>query len=127
MLTIYDKSRFCREDSEETIYIYRYIVVHYFTTKALSESIRLLLAYGGLEFEDHRVEEEDWEAFKPSNNALRVLEIDGKKYAQSVAIARYLGKKFKINGANIEEEFEIDQNVDYPNSIDEMVNIYVTS
>lgn len=46
-----------------------------------------------------------------------VLEIDGRMYAQSVAIARYLGKHFKINGDNIEEEFEIDQNVYYLNSI----------
>lgn len=46
-----------------------------------------------------------------------VLEIDGKMYAQSVAIARYLGKHFKINGDNIEEEFEIDQNVYFLNSI----------
>ncbi|CAH2093199.1 unnamed protein product [Euphydryas editha] len=95
------------------------IVLHYFDVKALGESIRLLLTYGGLEFVDHRVDEKDWESVKPSMpfGQMPVLEIDGKQYAQSVAIARYLGKKFKINGENIEEEFEIDQNVDYLNSI----------
>jgi glutathione S-transferase len=46
-----------------------------------------------------------------------VLDIDGKKYAQSFAIARYLGHKYGVAGANIEEDFEIDQNMDFVNDI----------
>ena len=46
-----------------------------------------------------------------------ILEIDGKKYAQSMAIARYLGRKYGVAGADIEEDFEIDQNVEFVNDI----------
>ncbi|KAJ2940407.1 hypothetical protein O0L34_g86 [Tuta absoluta] len=46
-----------------------------------------------------------------------VMEIDGKQYAQSLAIARYLGRKYGLNGADIEEDFEIDQNVEFLNDI----------
>ncbi|XP_046969313.1 glutathione S-transferase 2-like [Vanessa cardui] len=94
-------------------------VFHYFPVKALGESARLLLAYGGQEFEDNRVTMEDWPAFKPSTpfGQMPVLEIDGKKYAQSMAIARYLGRKFGLSGDDIEMDFEIDQNIEFVNDI----------
>ncbi|KAI8439705.1 hypothetical protein MSG28_013399 [Choristoneura fumiferana] len=46
-----------------------------------------------------------------------VMDIDGKQYAQSYAIARYLGRKYGLAGADIEEDFQIDQNVEYLNDI----------
>lgn len=46
-----------------------------------------------------------------------VLEIDGKSYAQSFAISRYLGRKYGVSGADVEEDLEIDQNVDFVNDI----------
>ncbi|XP_045522909.1 glutathione S-transferase 2-like isoform X2 [Pieris brassicae] len=46
-----------------------------------------------------------------------VLEIDGKAYAQSFAISRYLGRKYGLSGADAEEDLEIDQNVDFVNDI----------
>lgn len=39
---------------------------HYFNLKALGEPIRLLFAYGGIEYEDVRVESADWPALKSS-------------------------------------------------------------
>jgi hypothetical protein len=54
---------------------------------------------------------------------LPVLEIDGKKYAQSFAISRYLGRKYGLSGANIEEDFEIDMNLDFVNDIRASKNI----
>ncbi|CAH0401036.1 unnamed protein product [Chilo suppressalis] len=54
---------------------------------------------------------------------LPVLEIDGKQYAQSLAIGRYLGRKYGLSGADIEEDFEIDQNVDFVNDIRANTNI----
>ncbi|XP_050677249.1 glutathione S-transferase 2-like isoform X1 [Leptidea sinapis] len=95
------------------------IVFHYFPVKALGESTRLLLAYGGEDFEDHRVPMEQWPDFKPSTpfGQMPVLEIDGKKYAQSLATGRYLGHKYGLAGANIEEDFEIDQNIEFVNDI----------
>nr|AMY26653.1 glutathione S-transferase sigma 1 [Chilo suppressalis] len=91
----------------------------YFPVKALGESTRLLLAYGGQEFEDFRINPETWPELKPKTplGQLPVLEIDGKQYAQSLAIGRYLGRKYGLSGADIEEDFEIDQNVDFVNDI----------
>jgi hypothetical protein len=43
---------------------------------------------------------------------LPVLEIDGKQVHQSIAICRYLGKKFGLNGSNDCEALEIDMIVD---------------
>lgn len=44
---------------------------------------------------------------------LPVLEIDGKRYSQSLAICRYLGEKYGLAGDNDEEAMEIDQIVDF--------------
>lgn len=41
-----------------------------------------------------------------------ILEFDGKKVIQSVAICRYLAKKLGIAGSNDFEAFEIDSIVD---------------
>ncbi|XP_039756717.1 glutathione S-transferase 2-like isoform X2 [Pararge aegeria] len=91
------------------------IAVYYFPLKALGEGIRLLLAYGGEEFEDCRITKEEWADVKPTMpfGQMPILEIDGKKYAQSSAIVRYLGRKYGLVGKNIEEDFEIDQNIEF--------------
>ncbi|XP_052755103.1 glutathione S-transferase 2-like [Galleria mellonella] len=95
------------------------VSVYYFPIKGLGESIRLLLAYGGQEFEDVRIPKEIWPQRRSiaAFGQVPVLEIDGKRYAQSVAISRYLGRKYGLTGANIEEDFLIDQNVDFVNEI----------
>nr|UQQ66583.1 glutathione S-transferase sigma 6 [Conogethes punctiferalis] len=92
---------------------------YYFPIKALGESIRLLLAYGGQKFEDNRVTLEKWPEYKPLTpfGQIPVLVIDGKQYTQSLAIGRYLGRKYGLSGADLEEDFEIDQNVDFINDI----------
>lgn len=41
-----------------------------------------------------------------------VLEVDGKKIAQSVAICRYVGNLGKLSGDNELDKFEIDSVVD---------------
>ncbi|XP_075980043.1 glutathione S-transferase 2-like [Anticarsia gemmatalis] len=92
------------------------VTLYYFQAKAAVEGIRTLLAYGGQEFEDRRLEfGEEWLKFKPNTplGTLPVLNIDGKEYATCLAISRYLGKKYGLIGDNDEEAFEIDQNVDY--------------
>ncbi|XP_049702481.2 glutathione S-transferase 2 [Helicoverpa armigera] len=90
------------------------VVFYYFPVKALGEPSRLLMAYGGQEFEDRRISKgEGWDEFKPKTpfGQMPVLEMDGKLYAQSYAIARYFGTKFGLAGDNLEEALEIDQNV----------------
>ncbi|KAJ8712539.1 hypothetical protein PYW07_005381 [Mythimna separata] len=90
------------------------VIFYYFDIKGRGESCRLLLAYGGQQFEDRRLTAEQWPAFKPKTRfgQLPILEIDGKQYAQSLAIARYLGRKFGLVGDTPEDALEIDQNVD---------------
>ncbi|CAB3234380.1 unnamed protein product [Arctia plantaginis] len=93
--------------------------LHYFNGRALGEGPRLLFAYGGQEFEDVRYTVQTWPAFKPKTlfGSVPVLFIDDKQYAQSLAISRYLGKKYGLVGDNDEENLEIDQNVDFVNDI----------
>ncbi|CAG4942546.1 unnamed protein product [Parnassius apollo] len=92
---------------------------YYFNLKSLGESCRLLLAYGGEEFEDQRVSMEEWAKLKPKTlfGQIPILEIDGKQYAQSNAICRYLGRKHGLAGSSIEEDLIIDQNVDFLHDI----------
>ncbi|KAJ0174440.1 hypothetical protein K1T71_009548 [Dendrolimus kikuchii] len=94
-------------------------VFYYFPVKALGEGPRMLLAYGNIEFEDKRIPMEEWATFKSKTpfGQMPVLEIDGKQYAQSIPIARLLGRKFGLAGSNEEEDFEIDQNVEFINDI----------
>ncbi|XP_072944772.1 glutathione S-transferase 2-like [Epargyreus clarus] len=91
------------------------VAVHYFNARGLGEGPRMLLAYGCQEFEDHRVEREDWPEFKPKTpfGQMPVLEWDGKMFSQSNAICRYLGHMYGLDGDNLEEDLEIDQNMDF--------------
>lgn len=38
----------------------------YFNIRGAAESIRFILSYGGIEFEDIRIEREQWPQIKPS-------------------------------------------------------------
>nr|AEB91973.1 glutathione S-transferase sigma 1 [Locusta migratoria] len=86
----------------------------YFAIKALGEPIRFLLSYGKIEFEDARLEFEQWPSMKASMpfGQVPVLEIDGKKTWQSLAICRYLGKLVGLAGANDWEDLQIDMAIE---------------
>lgn len=47
----------------------------YFNVKAMAEPIRYLLAYGGQEYEDVRVSDEEWTALKPSKYLYQISHI----------------------------------------------------
>ncbi|KAI4470748.1 glutathione s-transferase [Holotrichia oblita] len=100
------------------------ITLHYFDARWTTETVRLLLKYGGIEFEDHRIEKSVWGDIKPTMpfGHLPVIEADGKKAAQSIAIARYVAKKVKLIGANDWEDLEIDAIVDTLNDIKEKLS-----
>nr|WRX05953.1 GSTS1e [Helicoverpa armigera] len=95
------------------------VVYHYYREKAMGEANRLLMAYGGQEFEDHRISDEDWPAFKPNTpfGQMPVLELNGKKYAKTSAISRYFGRKYGLVGDTLEDAMEIDQNIDCLNEL----------
>ncbi|KAK7864589.1 hypothetical protein R5R35_003180 [Gryllus longicercus] len=88
--------------------------VTYFDIMALAEPIRYLLSYGGIEFEDVRVKGDDWPKLKNGTpfGKMPVLEVDGKKAHQSIAIARYLGKQVGLAGADDWQNLKIDATVD---------------
>ncbi|XP_012264442.2 uncharacterized protein LOC105690872 [Athalia rosae] len=82
----------------------------YFNFTGLGEPIRFLLNYGGVDFEDIRLEKDNFPAVKSQFplQQLPVLEIDGKVYCQSMAIIRLLAKKFNLFGSDPFETYEID-------------------
>lgn len=88
--------------------------VTYFELTGLGEPIRLLLSYGGLEFEDNRIPKDQWPAVKPSTpfGKMPLLEHNGKVAHQSLAICRYLAKQVKLVGRNDWEDLEIDAAAD---------------
>lgn len=94
--------------------------VTYFPVKALAEPIRLILSYAGQEFEDDRFDREDWPTkIKPTMpfGQVPVLEVDGKRINQSLAICRYLAKQYGLVGKDDWENLEIDSTVDTINDI----------
>lgn len=42
------------------------VKVYYFPAKAKAEGLRMMLAYGGQEFEDIRIPKDEWPQWKPS-------------------------------------------------------------
>nr|QGW08828.1 glutathione S-transferases [Sitobion avenae] len=86
----------------------------YFNLTARAEQIRFLLSYLNVDFEDVRIEHEQWPAIKPTMpfGQLPVLEIDGKTFNQSTAICRYLAKKAGLAGDDEWESLLVDIAVD---------------
>ncbi|KAK6993690.1 S-crystallin SL11 [Biomphalaria glabrata] len=82
----------------------------YFNGRGRAEVSRLILVAAGEQFEDVRLE-----TFLPEDKAktpfgqLPVLEIDGKMYAQSVAIATYLAREFGFYGETNLDALRIDE------------------
>ncbi|XP_078620470.1 glutathione S-transferase 1-like [Branchiostoma floridae x Branchiostoma japonicum] len=72
----------------------------YFTARGVAEFARLLFAAGGLEYEDVRVEGEQWQQLKPKTpmGQLPILEVDGTMICQSKAIGRLIAKKIGMAG-----------------------------
>ncbi|XP_077290068.1 glutathione S-transferase-like [Arctopsyche grandis] len=70
----------------------------YFDIRGMAECIRYMFAYFDVEFEDSRIAREDWPAIKEQQpfGKIPVLEVDEKQLSQSVAICRYLGKRFGL-------------------------------
>ncbi|NP_001165921.1 glutathione S-transferase S5 [Nasonia vitripennis] len=86
----------------------------YLNVTGLGEPLRFLLSYGGADFEDNRINFEDWPKQKPKMpmEQVPILEFDGKIYHQTRAIGRFLAKKYKLYGNDELQDLEIDLNVD---------------
>lgn len=93
----------------------------YFNGVGLAESIRLLFVYGGIPFEDDRIEVENWPKLKSSMPFGQVPLLEdkktGKKVNQSLAINRFVAKLVKLAGNNDWEDLEIDAVADTINDL----------
>lgn len=76
------------------------IKLTYFNAKGLSEGIRFILAYADAEFEDVRIEKEDWPAMKESehkfNNVNEIISYEKSNFKYSLTPSRYYQKRKSI-------------------------------
>ncbi|KAH9508175.1 Glutathione S-transferase 3 [Bulinus truncatus] len=95
----------------------------YFNARGRAEISRLVLTAAGQTFQDIRLTRDEWTSKKQDSpfGQLPVLEIDGRKYAQSLAIATYLAREFGLYGQTNEDGLAIDQvvqlSVDFSSSL----------
>uniref|UniRef100_A0A914VBI2 glutathione transferase n=1 Tax=Plectus sambesii TaxID=2011161 RepID=A0A914VBI2_9BILA len=83
----------------------------YLNMMGRAEHIRLIFAQAGVEYDDNRLTQEEWAAFKSKTpfGQIPVLEVDGKMLAQTGAITTYLAKQFGLNGKDDWEAAKIQQ------------------
>lgn len=86
--------------------------LRYFNVMGLGEPIRFLLSYGGMEFEDIRLNHpsDEWTGMKPTTpfGQLPTLEFNGKVYSQTLPICHYLAKQLNLLGKTDLDALEID-------------------
>jgi len=75
----------------------------YFDINGRAEVARLILAFAGVEFEDHRFSFEEWATIKPETpfGKVPVLYIDGIPLCENGAIVRYLASLHGLNGESL--------------------------
>ncbi|CAF3557928.1 unnamed protein product [Rotaria sp. Silwood1] len=88
--------------------------LYYFNTRGRAETARLILAAAGQKFDDIRYDQNQWQSHKSEMplGQLPVLEVDGVKIPQSLAIARFLAKQFHLAGKDNMEQAQADAVVD---------------
>lgn len=86
----------------------------YFNFAALAEPIRWIFKLAKVEFDDERIEPEDWPNQKArfASGQVPLLLVDGKELTQSAAIGRYLATKFGFVTGDPYLDFKSDQVVD---------------
>lgn len=83
----------------------------YFDARGRAEVSRLLFALAGQKYEDVRHTHDSWPAEKPNTpfGQAPCLDVDGKIYAQSTAIATFLAREFGFYGKTNLDGLKIDQ------------------
>lgn len=86
------------------------IKLTYFPFMGLGELPRLILHFGGVAFEDNRINPYFFPVLKSTLplGQLPVLEVEGKMYSQSMAIARYAAKVAGLSPEDPLQALEID-------------------
>lgn len=76
--------------------------LHYFNVRARGELVRLIFAAAGVEYDDHRIEFDEWPELKAHAplGQLPYLQVGDVKVPQSIAIARYAARETNLAGEN---------------------------
>ena len=86
-------------------------ILHYFGVNGRGAIPRAILTYAKANWTNDIIKKEDWPKIKKSElceyEFLPVLEVDGKKYCESIAIDSYLAEKFNLMGKNPDENYQI--------------------
>jgi len=87
----------------------------YLNVRGLGELPRLVMHYADVEFEDMRLDREQWMEMKSRTpfGQVPVLEVDGVQLAQSQAISRYLARRHGLAGKDDMEQAFADMHVDH--------------
>ena len=99
----------------------------YFNLRARGEPCRLLLAYGGVKYEDTRIPyppDVQWTRMKPKTDfgQLPILNWDGVEICQSMACARFIAREVGLAGNTSMEQGQVDEIVDV---IQDLINSWV--
>jgi glutathione S-transferase len=84
----------------------------YFGVRGICETIRLIFAEAGVDFEERAIETADeWRELKKSlpYNQLPMVEVDGHVLVQSTAIALYLAKKYGLYPSDEISQYKVDE------------------
>ena len=105
------------------------IKLTYFDLRARAEPCRLLLAYGGIKYEDERIPAPwdpatTWPTLKPTTpfGQLPLLEWDGEVICQSMACARFIAREVGLAGNSNMESAQVDEIIDV---IQDLINAFV--
>jgi len=100
----------------------------YFNLIGRGETIRLIFKLAGVEFEDFRIERNEFTPEMKSATPfgqLPVLEVDGVKLCQSNACARYLARKYNLAGKTDLEQAQVDMIADcYEDAVKPMTALF---
>ncbi|CAH1247076.1 HPGDS [Branchiostoma lanceolatum] len=88
----------------------KYKFTYFKASVGRGELVRLIFAAAGVEFEDVRLEREEWRLLKETSpmGQLPMLEVGGQVICQSGAIYRYAAKETGLSGAAGWEEAQVD-------------------
>ncbi|XP_074130647.1 hematopoietic prostaglandin D synthase isoform X2 [Sminthopsis crassicaudata] len=86
----------------------------YFNMRGRAEIIRYLFAYLDIQYEDHRISQDDWPTVKQTVpfGKIPILEVDGVPLHQSLAIGRFLAREAGLAGKTELEQCQVDAIID---------------
>jgi len=101
----------------------------YFNLRGRGEPCRILLAYGGIKYEDERIPPPwdpatNWSTLKPTTpfGVLPILNWDGEEICQSMACARFVAKEVGLAGKTNLEQAQVDEIVDV---VQDLINTWI--